>query len=128
MIRSTTTGPGPRVQFTNGGHTAAADRPREKGGDGDGFGPHELLEAALATCLTMTVRLYATEHGFPLTSAASEVRIDRSRPGEVALRYTLTCDGPLTADQLAQLHEAAQRCPVGKTLTGGLVVRPADAE
>src|SRR5207247_6316725 len=45
---------------------------------GCGFGPHQLLEAALATCLTITVRKFAAEHKFPLDSASAEVLLDRS--------------------------------------------------
>ena len=46
MIRSSSLDVPYRTAFTNGSHAAVADVPREKGGDGQGFGPHELLEAA----------------------------------------------------------------------------------
>jgi len=39
-----------RTAFTNGGQTALADTTADKGGGGAGFRPHELLEAALASC------------------------------------------------------------------------------
>jgi putative redox protein len=70
--------------------------PVEKGGAGQGFGPHELLEAAFATCLTVTVQMYAAKHGLPVTAARCEVHIDRSIPKTATLHYALTFDGPLT--------------------------------
>jgi putative redox protein len=45
--------------FTNGKHEGHCDAPVEKGGGDAGFGPHELLEAALAGCLNIWVRVYA---------------------------------------------------------------------
>jgi putative redox protein len=112
-----------QAEFTNGDRTAAADAPVAKGGGGNGFGPHELLEAALATCLTMTVQMTAAKHGFPLTGVRSEVRIDRSIPGEVTLNYALAFDGPLSNEQITRLRGAAAECPVGKTLTGRIALR-----
>jgi putative redox protein len=128
MIRSNSLDAPYRTAFTNGSHEAVADVPVEKGGAGKGFGPHELLEAAFATCLTMTVQMYATKHGIPLHAARCEVRIDRTLPDAVALSYDLAFDGPLTADQDARLREAASRCPVGRTLSGPIALRPVPQE
>jgi putative redox protein len=123
MIRSTSLDPPYQTNFTNGSFDAIADTPAEKGGAGNGFGPHELLEAALATCLTMTVKMYAAKHSIPLTSAQCEVRIDRSLSDAVTLNYSLVFDGPLTDEQKAGLREAASRCPVARTLTGAISLR-----
>lgn len=128
MIRSASSATPYRTEFTNGTHAATADVPVEKGGAGRGFGPHELLEAALATCMTISVEKAARTHGFPLAAVACEVRIDRSFPGTVTLNYHLTLDGPLTAEQRAALNEAARDCPVGRTLTGAIAVRPAGSD
>jgi len=113
-----------QTRFTNATHSAICDVPREKGGEGQGFGPHELLEAALATCMTMTVQMYASKHGYPEFTACCEVRIDRSRPGTVTLHYSLSFEGDLTAEQVRRLHEAVKGCPVGRTLTGGISIEP----
>lgn len=124
MIRSSNLAIPYQTTFTNGSHQAIADVPIEKGGAGNGFGPHELLEAALATCLTMTVQMYAAKHGIPLKGARCEVRMDRSVPNAVTLNYSLALDGDLTDEQLAQLRDAACKCPVGRTLTGTIALQP----
>jgi putative redox protein len=129
MIRSASLDSPYQTAFTNGSHEAVADVPVEKGGTGKGFGPHELLEAAFATCLTMTVQMYAAKYGFPLQAARCEVRIDRSVPDAVTLNYTLSLDGPLLTDeQLVRLREAAGRCPVARTLSGAIALRPVPQE
>lgn len=71
MIRASENAVPYQTAFSNGTHTAVADVPMEKGGAGQGFGPHELLEAALATCLTMTVRMAAEHLGIPLAGTAA---------------------------------------------------------
>src|SRR5262245_30810830 len=128
MIRSTSTGIPYKAIFTNGRHSTVADVPPEKGGSDTGFGPHELLEASLATCITMTVQIYSAKHNFPLKAASCEVRLDRSVPNAFVLHYDLELDGPLTAEQIEQLHEAASNCPVGRTLSSALsltrLIRP----
>ncbi len=123
MIRSHSLGVPHRVVFSNGEHAADADLPAAKGGAGSGFGPHDLLEAALATCMTITVEMYAAKHGIPLESAAAQVRLDRNDPDAVALIYSLTFEGPLSEDQRESLRVAASKCPVRRTLMGRLSCR-----
>lgn len=127
MIRAETRAEAYQVAFTDGVHSGVADLPTAKGGAGRGFGPHDLLEAALATCLTMTARLYADKHGLPLAAARCTVNLDRTDPRAVVADYDLTFDGPLTDDQAAALRAAVARCPVAKTLAGGVAVRDAGA-
>jgi putative redox protein len=124
MINAASTATPFRVAFGNGRAEAFADRPPEKGGAGDGFGPHDLLEAALATCLAMTVTMHAAKHGWPVRQARAAVRLDRSRPDEVVFEYTLDIDGDLTDDQRAALRAAAANCPVSQTLAKRPAVRP----
>ena len=125
MIRSSNLEVPYQTAFTNGAAEAVADVPVEKGGGGQGFGPHELLEAALATCVTMTAQMFAADHGLPLTAARCAVRIDRSMPGAATLTYALALDGPLSGEQSARVRDAVSRCPVARTLTGAITLRPA---
>ena len=104
MIQATSLATPFQTTFANGSHEAIADVPVEKGGAGLGFGPHEFLEAALATCIAMTVRMSAAKHGIPLSCVQCEVRIDRSVPDAVSLHYSLKFDGPLTDEQAAKLR------------------------
>lgn len=110
--------------FSNGDCSGVTDVPVAKGGEGRGFGPHDLLEAALATCMAMTARKYAQEGGLPLTSVQCEVRIDRSSPDRVKLTYDLRIDGNMTSTQERALREAVARCPVARTLTGPIALEP----
>ncbi len=123
MIRARSLGVPHRVEFTNGETTAVADVPKGKGGAGCGFGPHELVEAALATCLTISVEKCAAEHGIPLESVEAEVRLDRSLHSEVRLIYSLAFRGAITEEQRDLLKAAAAQCPVQRTLAGTIACR-----
>jgi putative redox protein len=51
----------------NSSHELTSDAPIAKGGGGMGFGAHDLLEASLAACLNMAVRMHADVRGIPGT-------------------------------------------------------------
>ena len=124
MIHAANEGSGYRTSFTNGNTTSVADMPIANGGSGEGFGPHDLLEAALATCIVITARKYASEHQLPLSSLECEVGIDRTVAGSVAFDFQLKLEGELTPQQKQGLLEAVSRCPVARTLTGVATLRP----
>lgn len=78
MINASTLDSPYQIAFTNGEQSSVAGLPVSEGGAGSGFGPHDLLEAALAKCLVMTARMYAEKHQILLASTSCEVRFDRS--------------------------------------------------
>jgi putative redox protein len=125
MIQSVSLTTPQQASFTNGEHSGVADVPREKGGDGNGFGPHELIEAALATCMTITIQQVAAKRGLNVGNAQCEVRIDRSQPDRVILNYALNFDASLSDCEARELREAASRCPVARTLSGDIAIEPA---
>jgi putative redox protein len=76
------------------------------------------LEAALASCLNIYVRVCAKNHNIPLTGVVTEVALERQNPGEVVFRYALELKGHLTEEQRWELLQAAQSCPVHQILAG----------
>ncbi|MFI5329660.1 MAG: OsmC family protein [Desulfobaccales bacterium] len=103
---------------TNGRHQAICDVPAAKGGGDTGFGPHELLEAGLAGCLNIWLRIYAANHGIPLAGITTEVSVQRDSPGLAVFAYAIELSGDLTAEQRQELLQAAKSCPVHQTLSG----------
>jgi putative redox protein len=106
-----------RTRFSNGTASADSDTTPDKGGSGSGFRPHDLLEAALATCVTMMVRMYADNHGIPLDQVTTSVHLDRDNPDETVFRYDIHLDGALSQEQRERLLRAATTCPVRRTLS-----------
>lgn len=120
-------------------HHWLADEPRKAGGDNLGPDPYEHLLAALGTCTSMTIRMYANRKEWPLEDVRvrlAHVRdYDRDCSGcdeqpvrmEKLQRY-IGFEGPLDAAQRARLLEIADRCPVHRTLEGHLRVETSGEE
>lgn len=118
MIRATNEEPRYLNKFSNGNGTGFADVTEEQGGTGVSFCPHELLEAALATCINISVRMYAERHGVPLEDVTTEVTLDHGSITESVFRYEIELRGPrLTADQRDRLLAVAKGCSVRRTLS-----------
>ena len=122
-----------------GPHLLAADEPREHGGTDAGPSPYDLLLAALGTCTTMTLRLYAERKGWPLERAGVALRHNKvhatdcaeceTREGRIdRIERDVTLDGPLSAEQRARMLEIADKCPVHRTLKSEIDIRTRLAE
>jgi len=109
-----------RVVVSNGRDEIASDTTDDKGGGGSAMRPHEFLEAALAACLNMTIRMHADREGIPLTKITTQVSADRSRPGHTIFRYSFDLEGALTNEQREGLQRVAEACPVRKTLSNAI--------
>jgi putative redox protein len=114
-----------------GDHTFVADEPLVLGGDNSGPTPYDLLLAALGTCTSMTIRLYAERHGYPLERVAVRLRHLPRRANTGGSQDAAAVEGiekvvELTGDlddaQRARLLEIAERCPVHRTLLGSLEI------
>ena len=123
-----------RTEVIAGGHSLVADEPTSAGGTGAGPSPYDLLAAALASCTSMTLRMYAAHKKIDLESATVRVRHDRihARDCEDCERSEGRIDrfareillaGDLTDEQRQRMLEIADRCPVHRTLHAEVKVR-----
>ncbi|HYE14037.1 MAG TPA: OsmC family protein [Pyrinomonadaceae bacterium] len=116
------------------GRTFVSDEPASVGGDGAGPDPYTLLLAALGSCISMTLKMYARRKGWPLERVVVRLRLDRVHAKDCAecvrtedgfahrVERSVTMEGPLDEAQRARLLEIAHRCPVHRTLTSEIVV------
>jgi putative redox protein len=112
-----------QVAFQNGTQSGVADTAAGKGGSGQGFRPHELLEAALASCMVMTLRMYAERHAIDYTGIGVAVRLDRTDPEHPVFESAVSFPADFPADRRGRMLQVAERCPVHRTLAAGLGFR-----
>jgi putative redox protein len=116
------------------GQTLFTDEPVEAGGEDAGPDPYTLLLAALGSCISMTVILYARRKQWPVEGVI--VRLKQSRihakdcqecaegsEGYVhRIERSVTLEGKLSDEQIARLKEISHKCPVHRTLTSPIVI------
>jgi putative redox protein len=126
MITTEST-PRPYVTIARNGRVAIQlDAPVAKGGGGEGFGSHELLEASIAVCVNMAVRMFAAENGIPLAAVSTKVELSKPDATTTRFTYSLRLEGDLSPNQKAALQEAARACPVRQTLSRRIEFQQAD--
>ncbi|WP_158896257.1 OsmC family protein [Amycolatopsis anabasis] len=108
-----------QVRFGAGGNEGTADTRKGDVGGSAGLRPHELLEASLATCMTISARMALTDLG--ITDAGVQVRVELEREESTTrFRYELVLDPELEVHRPALLERLA-RSPVLSTLSKPLV-------
>lgn len=116
------------------GRTLIADEPLDAGGDGAGPDPYALLLAALGSCISMTITLYARRKQWPVQSVTVRLRQKRVHAKDCAecdqtkdtyihrIERSVQVEGNLSEEQHARLQEIGHKCPVHKTLASNIVI------
>ena len=143
------TGPGPDVivrgtgaEFVQramaGRHEFQIDEPVSYGGTDRAATPYDLLLAALGSCTSMTIGVYARRKGIAVENitvslwhakihatdcAECETRVGKIDRIDLAIELT----GALSDEERAKLLEVAKLCPVHRTLTSEINIRFKDA-
>ena len=95
------------------------DEPERLGGDGSAPSPHELLPAAIASCVSTTLLMYARTKGWELGRVEVDVAYDH-RSTDRRCHVVVRVEAPLTEEQLERLEKVAATCPVRRALEGAV--------
>ena len=116
------------------GHHLLADEPASVGGDGTGPSPYDLLSAALGTCTSMTLRMYAGYKKLDLGRVTVDVSHGKvhaddcadcgeGRTGKIdRFERVISVEGEVAPELQSKLAEIAGKCPVHRTLEAEAVV------
>ncbi len=102
-----------------GRHTLVSDEPREQGGEDEGPSPQELLAGSLASCMAITLEMYATRKGWDIGPVEVEVEFTqppRDAPTEFGI--VLRLPGGCSEEQRERLRTIAGKCPIHRVLEG----------
>jgi len=101
----------------DGKHRLITDEPEAVGGDGSAPAPHELLPAALASCISTTLVMYARTKKWDLGEVTVAVDYDKDATPR-RFDVTIGLGGALSALQLERLEKIAAACPVRRAIEG----------
>ncbi len=105
------------VKLQNGRHEFLSDEPLEKEGADAGPAPDELLEASLASCTAITLRMYAERKKWPVAEIEVTVTLERVEKKTIFTK-SIRVNGEIDDTQRQRLLEIAELCPVSRTLRG----------
>ena len=103
----------------DGRHHLTTDEPVAVGGEGTAPAPHELLVAALASCVSTVLVMYARTKEWDLGEVSVGVDYDHHTTPRRA-DITITVSGELTPEQLVRLEKVASSCPVRRSIEAGI--------
>jgi putative redox protein len=120
-------------RITAGTHELSADEPAAAGGTDTGPDPYQLLLAALGSCTSMTVGVYARRKQWPLRRVRVQLTHSKTWAQDCAdcetkdarldrIEQVISLEGELASDQQQRLLEIAERCPVHRTLTSTISI------
>ena len=119
---------------TSGKHQFEVDEPSSLGGSDRAPTPYDYLLAALGSCTSMTVALYARGKKWPLQHVTVSLWHSRIHARDCAdcetkqgmldrIDMQIELNGDLDQTQRAKLMEIAGKCPVHRTLNSEIDVR-----
>ncbi|HEY7950433.1 MAG TPA: OsmC family protein [Solirubrobacterales bacterium] len=99
-----------------GGHTVLVDEPVDSGGADTGPSPTRLLAASLASCVAITIEMYAERKGWNLGRVEVDVEAEYEGYAPSSFEVTLRLPPELSDEQRERLVAIAGKCPVHKVL------------
>ena len=115
-----------------GPHSLQGDESVEVGGTDAGANPHELLLAALGTCASITVRMYAERKQWPLDGVRIELSYAQTHSSATGsgdgrnadeIEMDISFWGYLSDEQRERLLQVAEKCPAHRILTSSIPIR-----
>jgi putative redox protein len=114
------------VDNEEGAHELVVDEPAVAGGTDSGPSPTRLVAGGLASCIAITMEMYADRKGWEV--GAVEVDVEVEYEGFIPTSFSASIRLPdgLSEEQRQRLLAVARKCPVHKVLAQETAVSVSD--
>lgn len=100
-----------------------ADEPMDLGGKDLGLNPSELLTGSLASCTSITLRMYSDRKEWDVQEIIVNVTLNDEEKNNPVLIRIVEVKGNLNEQEQARLLAIANACPIHKLLSRGIEIR-----
>lgn len=104
------------VEIEGGRHRLVVDEPLEAGGTDAGPAPTRLVAAGLASCIAITIEMYAQRKEWDVGAVEVEVDVTYEDFTPSSFAATVRLPSGLSEEQRARLLTIARKCPVHKVI------------
>jgi putative redox protein len=114
------------IEIEGGRHKLVVDEPVEAGGTDAGPAPTRLVAAGLASCIAVTMEMYAQRKGWEIGAVEVDVDVEYDRFTPTSFAASIRLPRGLSEEQQERLLVIARKCPVHKLLTESTPVTVSD--
>lgn len=112
-----------KTEIKSATNTIISDEPATVGGKDLGFAPRELLASSLASCTSITLRMYADRKGWDLTDVKVDVDFEWNEDkSKSVINRKIALFGTLDDAQRERLLKIANNCPIHKILSNPIEI------
>jgi putative redox protein len=104
------------VEIEGGNHTLVVDEPVVAGGTDAGPAPTRLMAAGLASCIAITIEMYAQRKGWEVGAVEVDVDVTYEDFTPSSFAATIRLPPGLSKEQQERLLVIARKCPVHKVI------------
>ncbi len=107
---------------TKGKHSVLTDEPGSAGGTDAAIDPLGLLMGSLASCTSITLRMYIDRKMWIVDEITVDIEMFKV-PGGTEITRAITFKGDLNDEQKHRLEQIADACPIHKLLIGDVMIK-----
>lgn len=112
-----------KTEISAGEKRLIADEPNDLGGKDLGFSPDELMAASLASCTSITLRMYADRKEWNIDEIHVNVDFSRDASTQISsFTRKINITGNLGEKEKSRLLTIANSCPMHKVLSNTIEI------
>jgi putative redox protein len=110
------------TQISSRGFSILADESIESGGQNKGMNPMEIMGASLASCTSITLKMYIDRKKYFIDRISTKVEITQNEQGWVFEKFITLSENNLSEEDRERVLLIAKKCPTHKILEKSVII------